>query len=58
MKKKRESNSQIVNNGSSEKITVEHLWNVLRELGITNEVELKKALNENQIDIGIFTVEL
>lgn len=58
MKKKEESNSKRVNNGPSENIIVEHLWNVLKKYGITNEAELEEALSKYEIDIGIFTVEL
>lgn len=34
------------------------LWSELNEMGIFNIADLKKYINENPIDIGIFVTEL
>lgn len=34
------------------------LWSELNEMGIFNIADLKKYINENPIDIGIFVTEI
>jgi hypothetical protein len=35
---------------------VERMWSILREYGITNMEKFNKAVKENELNVGIFTI--